>query len=438
MSKLENNPDGLNQALFDFKGKLSLGAAAPMGMQHLAAAVVGVVTPALIISSVCGLNSLDTTILVQVSLIISALATLLQICGIGPIGARLPVIAAVSFAYVPTMQSIGSQFGLSAILGTQLIGGIVAILVGIYIKRIRFLFPPVVIGTVIFTIGLSLYPTAIKYMAGGVGSPEFGSMKNWGVALLTFAIVIFFNNFTEGIWKLSSILIGMCVGYVVALAIGMVSFEAVGQAGWFQVIIPLHFGLSFPPAAVVTMIIMFIVNAVQAIGDFTSTTVGGMDRQPTDEEISSGIIGNGLVSMISAIFGGMPVATFSQNVGIVTVNKVVNRMVFIFTAVVFLVAGFVPKFSSILTTIPQSVIGGATISVFAMITMTGIRIIASAQLTSRNVSIVGLAAALGVGVSSVPNVLAGFPDWVSTIFASSSIVLATLVAIILNLILPKD
>ena len=425
-------------SIFEVEGIPPLREVAPLGFQHVVAAIVGVVTPAILVANVTNLSAADSTILVQMSLIITALATLLQLFPIAGIGSGLPVIIGMSFAYVPTILAIGGQFGIATIFGAQIAGCIAAFLVGIYVKQLRIFFPPIVTGTVIFTIGLSLYSVAVRYMAGGGGNPTFGSPSNWLVAIITLLVVIYLTYFTKGITKLAAILIGMIVGYIVAFFMGMVSFDAVTQSNWFQVVAPLHFGLKFEISAIISMVIMYIVNAVQAIGDLSSTTIGGLDREPTDKELSGGIKANGLASIISAFLGGLPTATYSQNVGIVTVNRVVNKMVFAFAAVVFLIAGLIPKFASILTTIPQSVIGGATISVFAMITMTGIKMISSAKLTPRNTAVVGLAVALGVGVTSVPGSLAGFPTWVGTIFGTSSVVIATLVAITLNIILPKD
>lgn len=430
-----------NPAFFNFTGKLSFKEILPLGLQHVVAAIVGVITPAIIIAGVTGLSPADKTMLIQVSLVISGLATLLQLFPIGPIGARLPVIIGISFAYLPTMQAIGGQFNIATIFGAQIAGGIAAFLVGLFVKQIRKFFPPLVTGTVIFTIGLSLYPTAVRYMAGGGNpdvNPNFGSMQNWLVAIFTLLVVIFFNYFTKGFAKLASILLGMVSGYVLALILGMVNFSSVGPAGWFQVVTPLHFGVEFVPSAIISMVIMYVVNAIQAIGDLSSTTLGGMDREPTDKELSGGIMASGVYSVVGALLGGLPTATYSQNVGIVTVTRVVNRMVFAFAAIVMVAAGFVPKFAAALTTIPQCVIGGATISVFASITMTGIRMITSAKLTPRNSAVVGLAVAVGVGITSVSGSLGGFPTWVTTVFGSSSVVLATLVAIVLNLVLPKD
>jgi xanthine permease len=425
-------------SLFEMGGVPPLKKVVPLGMQHVVAAIVGVVTPALLVANVCGLNGTDKTILIQASLLISALATFLQLFPIFGIGSGLPVIAGVSFAYVPTLLAIGGQFGIEAIFGAQIAGGLVAIIIGLFLKQLRVLFPPLVTGTVIFTIGLSLYPTAINYMAGGKGSADFGSPKNWAVALFTFVIVVFLNYFTKGIFKLASILIGMFAGYLLALSLHMVNFAPVAQESWFQFVPVMHFGIKFDMSAIVLMVIIYIVNSVQAIGDFSTTTIGGLDRSPTDKELSGGIISNGVTSIVSSLFGGMPTAIYGQNAGIVIVNRVVNRIVFAFAAFVLLIAAFVPKFSGVLTTIPQSVIGGATVSVFAMIAMAGIKMISSAGFTSRNMAVVGLSVAIGVGIAETQGSLALFPSWVATVFGSSAVVLATVLAIVLNVILPKD
>ena len=434
---MKNASQTKSVSVFQYEGVPPLGQTIPLGLQHVVAAVVGIVTPAIMIAGTCGITGADQTLLIQVSLLVTAVATLLQLFPIGPVGSRLPVIMGISFAYVPTLQAIGGEFGLPAILGAEIVGGIVAILFGIFVKQIRVLFPPLVTGTVIFTIGLSLYPTAIKYMAGGVGKPDYASPKSWAVAIITFLVVLFLNNFTKGVLKLGAILWGMIVGYLISIPLGLVDFSAVGQAGLFQVPTPMHFPIAFEPSAIVSLAIVYMVNAVQTIGDLSSTTIGGMDRMPTDKELQGGIIGQGVMSVVGALFGGLPTASYSQNVGIVTVNRVINRAVFVFAAVVLAVAGFVPKIASLLTTIPQSVIGGATVSVFAMITMTGVSMITSERFDMRARTVVGLSVALGVGISQVSGCLAGFPDWVTMVFGSSPVVVTAIMAIFLNLILPK-
>ena len=426
-------------ALFQFRGVPAPGQLIPLGLQHVVASIVGIVTPAILISNTCGLSPADQTLLIQVSLVITALATLLQLFPLfRRIGAGLPVIMGISFAYIPTLQAIGGEFGLPTILGAEIVGGIVAIVFGVLVKWIRPLFPPLVTGTVIFTIGLSLYPTAVKYMAGGAGSEWFGSAKSWAVALITLAVVVFLNHFTKGITKLASILIGIIVGYIVSLCFGMVNFSAIADASWVAIPNPVHFGLQFDLPSCVAMGLLFAINSIQAIGDFSATTTGGLDRMPTDEELNGGIVGYGLSNIVCAFFGGLPTATYSQNVGIVGSTKVVAKRVFETSAIIILIAGLIPKFSSVLTTIPYCVLGGATVSVFASIAMTGIKLITTAPMDFRNTTVVGLSIALGMGVTQANAALATFPAWVTTIFGKSPVVIATLVAIILNVTLPRD
>ena len=336
---------------------------------------------------------------------------------------------------------LGGEFGIGAIMGAQIIGGIVAIVFAIFVKQIRKLFPDIVTGTVIFTIGLSLYPTAIRYMAGGSGHPEFGGLKNWFIALLTFAVVLFLNNFTKGVLKLGSLFFGIIVGYVVSLFMGMVDFTNVmNTTSIIEFPQLMHFKIEFAPAACASLAIVYAVNAVQTIGDLTSTTVGGMDRVPTDNELQGGILVQGVASIVGAFFGALPTASYSQNVGIVTMNKVVNRVIFAVSAAVLLIAGLIPGLSAALTTIPQCVIGGATLSVFAQIAMTGVRLFTKDGMTARKTTVVGMSVALGVGITQVSGCLQGpgIPAWTNTVFGSSSVVVATIMAIILNLTLPPE
>lgn len=432
-------------SIFELTGVPSLKQALPLAVQHVVAMVVGCVTPAIIVSGAAngtGLPAEETVLLIQSALVAAALSTLLQLFPIGRswkvgIGAGLPVIMGVSFAYVPSMQAIAADYGIAAILGAQLVGGLVAVVMGLLVRRIRVLFPPLITGTVVFTIGLSLYPTAINYMAGGVGSADYGSWQNWLVAVFTLAVVTALNHFGKGIWKLSSILIGVIAGYALSACFGMVHFQSVAEAGAFQLPQLLHFGIEFEPSSCVALGLLFAINSIQAIGDYSATTIGGLDREPTDKELQNGIVGYGLSNVAGALLGGLPTATYSQNVGIVTTTKVVNRCVLGLAALILGAAGLVPKFSALLTTIPYCVLGGATVSVFASIAMTGMKLVASARMDYRNSSIVGLAAALGMGISQAAAALASFPTWVTTIFGKSPVVLATLVAVVLNLILPK-
>jgi NCS2 family nucleobase:cation symporter-2 len=423
--------------IFQLDGIPSLSQVFPLAIQHVVAMIVGCVTPALIISSVAGLDSFGKVLLVQSALVIAALSTLLQLFPVGHLlGSGLPVIMGVSFAYLSSMQAIVEGYDVGTIFGAELVGGVVAVIVGLNIKHLRRFFPPLITGTVVFTIGLSLYPTAINYMAGGAGSATFGSWQNWVVSIFTLVVVTNLNHFAKGIVKLASILIGMACGYLLSLCFGMVDFVPIAQASVFQLPRIAPFGIHFRLSACVAVGMLFAINSIQAIGDFSATTMGAMGREPTDKELRGGIIGYGVSNIVGSLIGGLPTATYSQNVGIVTSTKVINRSVLGLAAGILLVAGLVPKFSAVLTTIPQCVLGGATISVFASIAMTGMKLVVSQPMNYRNTSIVGLAAALGMGLSMSEAALSTFPEWFVIIFGKSPVVIATLVAVLLNIILP--
>lgn len=433
----KNNSNKQYASVFQLDGCPAMKEAIPLAFQHVIAAIVGCVTPAIVIAGVAGLDTRNKVILIQTSLIIAAVSTLIQVYPIGGVlGCGLPVIFGVSFAYLPSLQAIASGYDIASIFGAQIIGGICAIIFGLNMEKLRKFFPPLITGTVVFTIGLSLYPTAINYIAGDANSSDYGSWENWLVGLITMACVLVLNHWGKGIVKLASLLIGLIIGYVFSAFFGMISFSSVASSGYFQLPQPLHFGIKFEISSIITISLLFIINSVQAIGDLTATTSGGLDRQPTNKELKDGITANGIVNIIGAFLGGMPTAIFGQNVGIVVTTKVVNKVIFGIAALILLVAGLVPKFSALLTTIPHCVLGGAVIGVFASITMTGMKLIATQELNYRNTSIVGLAVAMGMGITLVPETLAQFPAWVTTLFGKSPVVVATLMAVLLNLILP--
>ena len=431
-----------------------LGMSISLALQHLVAMIVGCVTPAIIIANALGLPQSERVLLIQVSLVMSAVTTLIELFPIGgKLGSGLPVMFGISFAYLPSMQAIvGGGGDIATIAGAMVIGGIVAAVVGVFVKKIRRFFPPIITGTVVFTIGLSLYPTAINYMAGGAGNTYevvvlrkgltsalvHGSWQNWAVAAFTLIVVMVMSNKGKGICKLAAILLGMIAGYIVAAVFGMVDLSEVRDAAWFSLPQFMHFGIKFEFSACIALALLFAINAIQAIGDLTATTVGGLNREPTDQELQGGIVTYGLTNVLSAFFGSLPTATYSQNVGIVTTNKVVNRVVFALAGGFLLLAGLIPKFSAILTTIPQCVLGGATITVFSTIAMTGMKLIASETISPRNTTIVGLSAALGVGISQSSSALSQFPESITIIFGKTPVVIATIMAVLLNLILPQE
>ena len=442
------------EALFQLNGIPPLGMSISLALQHLVAMIVGCVTPAIIIANALGLPQSERVLLIQVSLVMSAVTTLIELFPIGgKLGSGLPVMFGISFAYLPSMQAIvGGGGDIATIAGAMVVGGIVAAVVGVFVKKIRRFFPPIITGTVVFTIGLSLYPTAINYMAGGTGNTYevvvlrkgstsalvHGSWQNWAVAAFTLIVVMVMSNKGKGICKLAAILLGMIAGYIVAAVFGMVDLSEVRDAAWFSLPQFMHFGIKFEFSACIALALLFAINAIQAIGDLTATTVGGLNREPTDQELQGGIVTYGLTNVLSAFFGSLPTATYSQNVGIVTTNKVVNRVVFALAGGFLLLAGLIPKFSAILTTIPQCVLGGATITVFSTIAMTGMKLIASETISPRNTTIVGLSAALGVGISQSSSALSQFPESITIIFGKTPVVIATIMAVLLNLILPQE
>ena len=442
------------EALFQLNGIPPLGMSISLALQHLVAMIVGCVTPAIIIANALGLPQSERVLLIQVSLVMSAVTTLIELFPIGgKLGSGLPVMFGISFAYLPSMQAIvGGGGDIATIAGAMVVGGIVAAVVGVFVKKIRRFFPPIITGTVVFTIGLSLYPTAINYMAGGAGNTYevvvlrkgltsalvHGSWQNWAVAAFTLIVVMVMSNKGKGICKLAAIQLGMIAGYIVAAVFGMVDLSEVRDAAWFSLPKFMHFGIKFEFSACIALALLFAINAIQAIGDLTATTVGGSNREPTDQELQGGIVTYGLTNVLSAFFGSLPTATYSQNVGIVTTNKVVNRVVFALAGGFLLLAGLIPKFSAILTTIPQCVLGGATITVFSTIAMTGMKLIASETISPRNTTIVGLSAALGVGISQSSSALSQFPESITIIFGKTPVVIATIMAVLLNLILPQE
>lgn len=427
--------------LFRLNGKPSWGQAFPQALQHVLAMLVGNITPPMLIASTLSLSAADQIILTQAAMIIGGITTLLQLYPVMGFGMGLPNVMGVAFAYMPILTMIGTQYGISAIFGSQLVAGFISIFIGMFMGKIRRFFPPIVSGTVVLSIGLSLYQTAITYMGGGSaaqGDGTFGSGKFWILALVTLAVTLACSLFGKGYLRVSGMLIGILVGYVIALCMGgIVDFSDFSQAGWVSVPVPFHFGLAFHPDAIIMMVLMYVVQAVQTIGDVSSTAMGGFNREATDKELGGAIKGQSICGMIGAVIGGLPTDPYSQNVGLICTTKVVAKRVFLIVGVVMLAAGFCPKFGALMTTIPQPVLGGATVTVFAAITMSGIQLLNEQPMNYRNKLIVGIALALGIGIDTVPDILQFCPQLVQNVFGSSLMV-SFLVVFLLNIIVPED
>ena len=432
---------GGRDELFKLNGKPSWGLAFPQAMQHVLAMLVGNITPPMLIASTLSLSAADQTMLMQSAMIIGGITTLLQLFPVLGFGMGLPSVMGVAFAYMPILTMIGTQYGIAAIFGSQLVAGFASIFIGMFMGKIRKFFPPIVCGTVVLAIGLSLYETAINYFGGGsaaTAAGTFGAPQYWILALVTLAVTLVCSLFGKGYVKVSGMLIGIAVGYVIALVMGdIIDFTEFANAAIISVPIPFHFGLEFHPDAIIMMILMYVVQAVQTIGDVSSTAMGGFGRNATDAELGGAIKGQSICGMIGACIGGLPTDPYSQNVGLICTTKVVAKRVFTIVGVIMLVAGFCPKLMALMATIPQPVLGGATITVFAAITLSGIQLITEQPLNYRNRMIVGIALALGVGIESMPSILQFMPQLVQNVLGSSLMV-AFLVVFILNLIVPED
>ena len=437
MSKAKEN----NVELLKFDGNPSWGAAIPQAMQHVLAMLIGNITPPMLIAGICGLTVEEKIMLTQAAMIIGGITTLLQLYPVFGFGMKLPNVMGVAFAYMPILTMIGQQYGIAAIFGSQLVAGLLSIFLGMFIGKIRRFFPPIVSGTVVISIGLSLYKTAINYIGGGSAAQNngtFGSGKFWLLAIVTLAVTLACNFFGKKYVKVSGMLIGIVVGYVIALCMGgIVDFTDFNNAGFFSLPKPFYFGLEFHADAILMMTLMYVVQAVQTIGDVSSTTMGGFGRECTDAELGGAIKGQGICGMIGACIGGLPTDPYSQNVGLICTTKVVARKVFAIVGVVMLAAGICPKFSALMATIPQSVLGGATVTVFAAITMSGIQLLHEQPMNYRNRMIVGIALAIGVGIDAAPTILQFLPTLPKNILGSSLMV-SFLIVFFLNLIVPED
>ena len=425
-------------SIYQLEGRVPLGQAVPLGIQHVLAMFLGNVSPLII---VCGLLTipLETkSMLIQNSMFIAGIATLIQLYPVFKVGSGLPVVMGTSSGFIGTEKAIGAAYGYSAIMGASLIGAILEIILGFFIKPLRKLFPPIVTSLVVISIGLSLLPVGVKYFAGGSGAADFGSPKHLLVGTVVILVIIVLQNFTKGFVKTSAILIGIIVGYIVAVCMGMVDFTAVKEASWISLPRPFVMGFEFRLDAIISMSIMYIATTVETIGDISAISVGGLGREATDKELAGGVMADGVSSFIAALFGVAPNTSFSQNVGLVAVTKVVNKFVIMTGAVFLILAGFFPKLSALLSVMPQSVLGGAAVIMFAMIFVSGLKSLLNEGLEGRNGLIVALAIGIGVGIGNVPEALDQLPKFIGQIFAQNGIIMTFVIASVLNLVLPKD
>ena len=425
-------------SIYQLEGRVPLGQAVPLGIQHVLAMFLGNVSPLIIVCGLLNIPLETKSMLIQNSMFIAGIATLIQLYPVFKVGSGLPVVMGTSSGFIGTEKAIGAAYGYSAIMGASLIGAILEIILGFFIKPLRKLFPPIVTSLVVISIGLSLLPVGVKYFAGGAGAADFGSPKHLLVGTVVILVIIVLQNFTKGFVKTSAILIGIIIGYIVAVCMGMVDFTAVKEASWISLPRPFVMGFEFRLDAIISMSIMYIATTVETIGDISAISVGGLGREATDKELAGGVMADGVSSFIAALFGVAPNTSFSQNVGLVAVTKVVNKFVIMTGAVFLILAGFFPKLSALLSVRPQSVLGGAAVIMFAMIFVSGLKSLLNEGLEGRNGLIVALAIGIGVGIGNVPEALDQLPKFIGQIFAQNGIIMTFVIASVLNLVLPKD
>lgn len=429
----EENKKG---SIYELDGFVPLKKALPLGIQHILAMFLGNISPLLIVCGMIGMDGALKTILIQNAMFVAGIATLIQLYPFWKIGSGLPIVMGTSSGFIGTAKAIGSLFGYGALMGASLIGGIFEMVLGYFIKPLRRLFPPVVTSLVIISIGLSLLPVGINYFGGGSGAADFGSINHLMIGTFVIIVILIAKQF-KGFINNASILIGIVAGYILAIALNMVDFTQLKEASWFALPVFMPVAFEFNIQAIIAMGIMFIATTVETIGDVSGVANGGLDREATDAELQGGVMADGLGSVLGCIFGVLPNTSFSQNVGLVAVTKVVNRFVICTGAIFLIMCGFCPKLSALFSIMPQSVLGGAAVIMFSMILVSGIQSLTRKPLTERDGLIVALAIGLGVGIGNVPSVLAQLPAWVGNIFAQNGIIMTFVIATIMNLILPN-
>ena len=451
---------------YDFYASMPLSRAIPLGLQHVLAMFVGNLTPLLIICGACGIAGAEFAdlriSLLQNAMIVAGLVTLVQLYSIGPCGGKVPIIMGTSSGFIGVFNGVAASLGsgvlaYGAMMGASIVGGIFEGVLGVFLKPLRRFFPAVVTGTVVLSIGLSLISVGMNSFGGGFKAKDFGSAENLGLGLFVLVVILIFKHGTKGITSYSSILMGIIAGYFASIVMSFVlpttavtakgveytkswviNWDKVSQAAWFEIPELFPVDIVFDMRAIIPVAIMFIVTAVETVGDISGVMESGFGREADDKELSGGIICDGLGSSFAAILGVLPNTSFSQNVGLVAMTKVVNRFALATGAVFLVLCGLIPKLGAIVSIMPQSVLGGAAVMMFSSIVVSGIQLITKEPLNARSLTIVSVALGVGYGMGANPGVLAHAPQFVKLIFGGSGIVPAAMVAILLNVVLPKE
>jgi NCS2 family nucleobase:cation symporter-2 len=419
-----------------------LKRAIPLGVQHVLAMFVGNITVPIIIAGMLGVTPEEKVFLIQVAIFISGVATFVQTIGVGPVGAKLPIVQGTSFGFLPVSIPIAKTFGLGTLFGGALFAGIIQFGLGAILKKIRHWFPPIVTGVVVLVIGISLMKVALVYAGGGKwlmdNKPElFANGKQLFLAITVLLVTLGIHQFAKGFLAMASILSGLVVGYLLAIPLGMVNFDAIANAAWFAVPTPLKFGINFNVATLLGMGIMALITTIESVGDIAGITIGGASREPTDRELSGGIMADGVGTALASIFGALPNTSYSQNVGVVAFTGVISRHVVTIGAIFLVLAGLIPKLGAVVSAMPQAVLGGASIVMFGMIAAAGVKLLAQEELNRRNMLIIAISLTFGIGLPLAPKFVQYFPTQLAVVL-ESGIVPAGVFALIMDRILPRE
>ena len=424
--------------IYTLDGKVPLLRSIPFGLQHVLAMFVANIAPIMIVTGASGLSTQETASLIQTAMIMAGIGTLVQLFTVWKLGAKLPIVMGISFTFVSVFCYVGPKWGYEAIIGAVLIGGVIEGLLGFFAKYWRKIISPIVSACVVTAIGFSLLSVGANSFAGGSGAADFGSAQNWILGTITLVCCILFNIFAKGHLKQLSVLFGLAVGYTVAIFMGKVDFSALEGVGIVSLPRIMPYKPAFNLSAIVSVTMIFLVSATETIGDTSAMTNTALGREATDKEISGSLACDGLISSLSACFGCMPITSFSQNVGLLAMTKVINRYTIATGAGILILAGIFPAIGAVLATLPEAVLGGCTIMMFGNIVISGLQMIGACGFSQRNITIAALSLSIGLGFTQVPDMFNIFPDIIRTIFAENCVAVVFLTAIIMNLIMPKD
>lgn len=434
--KIKNqNNSGL---LYRIEDRPNLQLSILLGFQHIVAAFGGIVAVPLVIGPAIGVDVRTTAMLVSATIFVAGLATIIQARGIYKIGAKLPCIMGTSFTFVGPAITVGTSMGLAGIFGATILGSFIEMILSRFIKPLMKFFPPVVTGTVVTLIGLTLVPVSMDWCAGGIGSPTYGSITNICIALMVMIIVVGFNIYGKGVLSSSSILIGMFVGYLACIPIGLVDFTPIKEASWIGlpgIPVILEHGIKFSLAGVAPFIIAYLVTTIETVGCLIAIGEAS-DIKTSSEQLSKGVLADGLGSFLAGFFGVCPNTTFSQNIGLIPITKVSSRYVVIISGVIMMLLGIFPKLGALVASIPSPVLGGAGIVMFGVVAASGIKTLSKVNINNRNLIIISVSIAIGLGITTRPELLTVLPESLKLLFGSG-ISTGTIFAVMLNILL-KD